>query len=198
MPKVQENVPSTKSIQRDVSTISLNESSFVFDDHEFTASNGLGVLAEYLGAPDRTSAKDSEETWIWDRNGISARGTSERIGSVMVAFDSGGLRGGSPRAPFVGKVIVQGRGELPAVTIDAGSDKELVAGARAIHRGFSSSHDAVSDSLIEIQAAFLTAEDLSKLNESPLWRAKYGDEQEHVPEPAAGSVSNGESSPPAR
>lgn len=197
-PKAEKNVPFPKKpLQRAVSTIALNESTVVFDDKEFKSSDGLRKLAGYLGEPDRTSTKGSEETWIWDRNGISARGTTERIESVVVAFDPGGLRRGSPRAPFTGKIIVQGRGNLPAVTIDAGSDKELVSGVQKLHRGFSSTHDADSGSLIDIQAGFLTAEDLNTLNESPLLRSKFGDDQTPAPEPATGPVSNGESSTPA-
>ncbi len=186
--KEDTSVPSsTKSIERDVSMVSLDESTIVFDDHEFSTSDGLRKLADYLGEPDRTLATDSEETWIWDRNGISARGTAERIEAVVVAFDPPGLRRGSPRSSFQGTVIVQGRGNLPAVTIDAGSDKDLVARVRQLHRGFDSTHDAASGSLIDIQADFLTPEELSKLNESPLLRSKYGDEQLREPEPPSGS-----------
>jgi hypothetical protein len=174
---------STKSIQYDVSTISLSESAIVFDDHEFKTSDGLRKLADYLGEPDRTSAKDSEETWIWDRIGISARGTTERIEAVVVAFDPPGLRQGSPRSSFQGTLIVQGRGELPAIAIDTGTEKDLVARVRQLHRGFDSTHDAASGSLIDIQANFLTPEESRKLNESPLLRSKYGDEQTDEREP---------------
>lgn len=197
-PKAENDVsPSTKSIQRDVSIITLSDSTALLDDHKFSPVDGLGKLADYLGPPDRTLTKESEETWIWDRNGIAATGTATSIDAFFIAFDPGGIRRTSPRGSFQGKVIVQGRDDLPAVTIDADSDKELVSGARKLHHGFGSSHDANSGALIDIQAGFLTAEELNKLNESPLWRSKYGD-QTHAPEPAVGPDSNGKSSPPAR